>query len=72
MQNFLNQILCWRVNEVLKTCPRKRFQLANFVKPNTQTVSTKAFQVAACVKLKMNVLVGIANQKAKICQTEPT
>ena len=38
MKNSLNPILCWRVNEVLKTCPRMRFQsaicvsLANFVR----------------------------------------
>ena len=54
MQNFLNQIPRLRVNEVLKTCPRKRSQLANGV------------------KLKMNVLAGIASQKVKTYQTEPT
>ena len=72
MQNFLNQILRWRVNEVLKTRPRNRFQLANCVKQNTQSVSAKTFPVANCVKLKMNVLADIISQKAKTCQTAPT
>jgi hypothetical protein len=49
-----------------------RFQLANCVKPNMQTLSENAFLNASCVKLRMNVLVGIASQKAKICQPEPT
>ena len=71
MQNFLNQILCWRVNEVLKNLSRMRFQLASCVMPNVKTVSTKTFPVASCVNLKMNVLVVIPFQKAKTCQTEP-
>ena len=49
-----------------------RFQLANCVKLNMQTLSEKAFLNASCVKLKMNVLVEIHSQKAKRCQTEPT
>jgi hypothetical protein len=49
-----------------------RFQLANCVKLNTQTVSAKTFPVANSVKLKMNVLVGIASQNPKTYQTGPT
>jgi hypothetical protein len=65
--------LYWqRVHEFLKTYPRMRFQLASCVKPNMQTLSAKTFPVAVCVKLKMNVLVEIHSQKAKMSQPEPT
>jgi len=40
-----------------------RFQLANCVKPNMQTLSAKTFPVAVCVKLEMNVWVENHSQK---------
>ena len=42
-----------------------RFQSANCVSLNLQTVSTKTYPVAVCVKLKMNVLVEIGSLKKR-------
>ena len=61
-------------------CQKNSSQIAKFSRPDSplmsqrskKTLSAKTFPVAVCVKLKMNVLVEIVSQKAKICQTAPT